>query len=325
MRRWLPFLLLTLLAPGLWASIGDMEPVPCGYDSRNGSADPAGYVDGYGLYNGYFVPNATDPEGKFLLAMVFLTIAIDLDIQVSAANGDIRNINLAQTVSSAAWTLLFGSVFRGFGALPYGNAVGLAASGGLAAKHMQDAAEHWAKLIAESDDAFNDPEIRTQLKELGAQALRDMLLAIVTSKHGRAPPRSFSRSSRSCPTQVQPNQQLVTSPDFASKQLALDHYAKHARGVEIKRDLATGKIKQVKPKQGGADMPEVKNFDDYQTKAKQMWTRNTSSTLEERASGSDRVRYDHETGLFSVLSGGGKIRTCFRPDNGYEWFLTHTD
>jgi RHS repeat-associated protein len=27
--------------------------------------DPAGYVDGYGLYTAYFVPNAVDPEGKF--------------------------------------------------------------------------------------------------------------------------------------------------------------------------------------------------------------------------------------------------------------------
>lgn len=34
------------------------------------SRDPAGYVDGYLLYNGYFVPNANDPEGKFIWGMV---------------------------------------------------------------------------------------------------------------------------------------------------------------------------------------------------------------------------------------------------------------
>ena len=63
MRRWLPFLLLTLLAPGLWAGINDMEPMPCGYDSRNGSADPMGFVDGMSLYAGYFVAGGLDPFG----------------------------------------------------------------------------------------------------------------------------------------------------------------------------------------------------------------------------------------------------------------------
>ncbi len=29
------------------------------------SRDPAGYVDGWSLYNGYFVPNGVDPEGKY--------------------------------------------------------------------------------------------------------------------------------------------------------------------------------------------------------------------------------------------------------------------
>ena len=100
MRRWLPFLLLTLLAPGLWASIGDMEPVPCGYDSRNGSADPAGYVDGYSLYNGYFVPNAVDPEGKFIPLLLgaylisgFINAAVDFETSYFTATVEGRSVN----------------------------------------------------------------------------------------------------------------------------------------------------------------------------------------------------------------------------------------
>jgi hypothetical protein len=85
MRRWLPFLLLTLLAPGLWAGINDMEPMPCGYDFRNGSADPAGYVDGYSLYNGYFVPNENDPEGKFAwLAVPIVTAIFSAGVEAGA-------------------------------------------------------------------------------------------------------------------------------------------------------------------------------------------------------------------------------------------------
>jgi len=37
------------------------------YSDRLGrfvSRDPAGYVDGYALYNGYYVPNKTDPKGR---------------------------------------------------------------------------------------------------------------------------------------------------------------------------------------------------------------------------------------------------------------------
>ena len=34
------------------------------------SRDPAGYVDGYNLYAGYFVPNAVDPEGKFIPVLI---------------------------------------------------------------------------------------------------------------------------------------------------------------------------------------------------------------------------------------------------------------
>jgi len=36
------------------------------------SRDPAGYVDGYSLYNGYFVPNAMDPEGKMFFLLGFM-------------------------------------------------------------------------------------------------------------------------------------------------------------------------------------------------------------------------------------------------------------
>ena len=44
MRRWLPFLLLTLLAPGLWAGVNATAPSASGYENRNGSLDPATYV-----------------------------------------------------------------------------------------------------------------------------------------------------------------------------------------------------------------------------------------------------------------------------------------
>ena len=63
MRRWLPFLLLTLLAPGLWAGGNAMGQAAYGYEIRNGSADPMGYVDGMSLYAGYFAPNGLDPLG----------------------------------------------------------------------------------------------------------------------------------------------------------------------------------------------------------------------------------------------------------------------
>jgi len=73
-------------------------------------------------------------------------------------------------------------------------------------------------------------------------------------------------------------------------------------------------------------MPEIKNFDDYMAKARQMWTRNTSSTLAEKTSGTDRVRYDTQTGYFSVLSQDGIIRTLYRPDgDGWTYFLDNTD
>ncbi len=68
-------------------------------------------------------------------------------------------------------------------------------------------------------------------------------------------------------------------------------------------------------------MPEVRNFDDYVTKAKQMWTRNTSSTLVEAREGSDFIRFDHETGVFSVMSENGNIRSMYRLDEGFGGFL----
>ena len=72
MRRWLPFLLLTLLAPGLWAGVNATAPSASGYENRNGSLDPAGYVDGFSLYCGYFVPNGNDPQGNTVIKIGFL-------------------------------------------------------------------------------------------------------------------------------------------------------------------------------------------------------------------------------------------------------------
>ena len=90
MRRWLPLLLLTLLAPGLWAGGNAMEPMPCGYDFRNGSADPAGYVDGMSLYAGYFAPNALDPFGLRSHAEAMAWITSNLPTLKTDINGNCK-------------------------------------------------------------------------------------------------------------------------------------------------------------------------------------------------------------------------------------------
>lgn len=76
MRRWLPFLLLTLLAPGLWAGVNATAPSASGYENRNGSLDPIGYLDGWSLYCAYFVPGTTDPSGYITTDQVIKVLNI---------------------------------------------------------------------------------------------------------------------------------------------------------------------------------------------------------------------------------------------------------
>lgn len=63
------------------------------------SRDPAGYVDGYGLYAGYFIPNGMDPEGKFSIASAMLMGGISAGIEIvhQAITGkwDMTNIGIA--------------------------------------------------------------------------------------------------------------------------------------------------------------------------------------------------------------------------------------
>ncbi len=65
--------------------------------------DGAGYVDGYNLYDGYFVPNGVDPDGKFMLAAVLgnmalmggISAGVEIVHQAITGHWDIGNIGIA--------------------------------------------------------------------------------------------------------------------------------------------------------------------------------------------------------------------------------------
>lgn len=118
---------------------------------------------------------------------------------------------------------------------------------------------------------------------------------------------------------------MIEVPQFRNGRLLADHYAKHARGVVVKRNNS-GVIKKELAKPGGPDLPEFKSLAEYRTAAQQMWTRSPGGSIVERTLGNgDRVRWNWDDGTFGVLSKDGYIRTFFRPDKGYDYFLEALD
>jgi hypothetical protein len=109
-------------------------------------------------------------------------------------------------------------------------------------------------------------------------------------------------------------------PQFRTGQLLADHYAKHVKGLIVKRD-GSGMIVELQEKLGGPDLPEFNSLEEYRTAAGQMWARDGVSIVERSLSNGDKVRFDTVDGTFGVLSRDGYIRTFVRPDKGYEYFL----
>ncbi len=100
-----------------------------------------------------------------------------------------------------------------------------------------------------------------------------------------------------------------------------DHYAKHVKGVIIKRNKAGAIVKEI-AKPGGADLPGIGSLAEYKAAASQLWTRSPGGSIVERTlSNGDRIRWNFENSTFGVLSKDGVIRTFFRPDRGYDYFL----
>ena len=98
--------------------------------------------------------------------------------------------------------------------------------------------------------------------------------------------------------------------DFANKRLAFQHYAKHAKGVDLR---ILGRLRYV-----GPDVPEFDNFKDYSYSARKfMGGGKPPDVLEGVRPGSgDLIRLDPKSGYFGVRSPTGVIRTFFRPRGG---------
>lgn len=97
-------------------------------------------------------------------------------------------------------------------------------------------------------------------------------------------------------------------PNFADIQKAVEHYAKHVKGVIFKNGESL-------TKPGGPDMPEFGSFGEYIDAARSFLSGPAADGVMQviRASG-DLVRFDPSTGYFGVLSSDQVIRTFFRPD-----------
>ncbi|WP_152364023.1 DUF6531 domain-containing protein [Microlunatus speluncae] len=109
---------------------------------------------------------------------------------------------------------------------------------------------------------------------------------------------------------------LVRVADFASNAKAVEHYAKHARGVIVKPN---GKLLA---KKGGPDMPEFANPAEYRTAARGFMGGGLRDGAIEGVRQSDGalVRFEQSTGYFGARSSDGVIRTFFRPDDGIDYF-----
>ncbi|MFD7025285.1 RHS repeat-associated core domain-containing protein [Promicromonospora sukumoe] len=109
---------------------------------------------------------------------------------------------------------------------------------------------------------------------------------------------------------------LVRIGDFASRELAFKHYSKHVLGVVL------GPKGAAKPKAGGADMPELGTFAQYNAAARELMGGNRPDGVLEKARGGDVLRVDPRTGYFGVKSQDGTIRTFFNPDgDSVKYFL----
>ncbi|HEX4611365.1 MAG TPA: hypothetical protein VH092_24440, partial [Urbifossiella sp.] len=104
--------------------------------------------------------------------------------------------------------------------------------------------------------------------------------------------------------------------DFQDKQAALEHFAKHVKGVDLGAD---GSAKAVTP-----DVPEFRTFSEYLAAARAfMGGGAREGTIEGIRRGGDLVRLDPKSGYFGTRGPDGVIRTFFRPEGGREEWLQY--
>lgn len=104
-------------------------------------------------------------------------------------------------------------------------------------------------------------------------------------------------------------------PKFANSLKAFEHYAKHVKGIVIKK-----KGKYIL-KNGGADMPFYNTQSEYIAAAQKFFTQPGKNVLTGFEKNGDKVMFDMDTGFFGVITKNNVIRTYFKPDDGVEYFL----
>ncbi|MGW7455163.1 RHS repeat-associated core domain-containing protein [Streptomyces sp. NPDC054787] len=113
-------------------------------------------------------------------------------------------------------------------------------------------------------------------------------------------------------------------PDFNSTQSANDHYAKHVKGVDVRRK----KGKQREPKAVEADMPEFDHMGGklaYREAARDFMSGDgPDGSISVWTSSGGMHRFDPATGYYGYLNSGGTISTFFRPAEGLSYFRRWT-
>ncbi|MGW0750367.1 hypothetical protein, partial [Streptomyces sp. NPDC002587] len=113
-------------------------------------------------------------------------------------------------------------------------------------------------------------------------------------------------------------------PDFNSTQSANDHYAKHVKGVDVRRK----KGKQREPKAVEADMPEFDHMGGkraYREAARDFMSGDgPDGSITVQTSSGGMHRFDPATGYYGYLNSGGTISTFFRPQEGLSYFRRWT-
>lgn len=113
-------------------------------------------------------------------------------------------------------------------------------------------------------------------------------------------------------------------PDFNSTQSANDHYAKHVKGVDVRRK----KGKQREPRAVEADMPEFDQIGGkraYREAARDFMNGDgPDGSITVRTSSGGMHRFDPATGYYGYLNSGGSISTFFRPQEGLSYFRRWT-
>jgi RHS repeat-associated protein len=104
--------------------------------------------------------------------------------------------------------------------------------------------------------------------------------------------------------------------DFADKQSAFEHYAKHVKGVELgPNGSATARA---------IDLPEFSDFAEYRSAARGFIGGGADDgVLEAIRKGGDLIRLDPKSGYFGVRGSDGVIRTFFRPQGGQQDWLDY--